>query len=118
MSQELVEAVKALGREKGIAEEKRMSALEDALLSASKKQPGAARYARVRVDRDSGDFIVEEFLLPHALEDQLLDDAEEQATGALERRVDPETGDVISPEAPATSRGLLRSFESPIELRP
>ena len=41
-----------------------MGALEDALLSAYKKQPGAARYARVRMDRDSGDFIVEEFLLP------------------------------------------------------
>src|ERR687885_287424 len=44
MSQELVEAIKALGREKGIAEEKLMGALEDALLSAYKKQPGAARY--------------------------------------------------------------------------
>ena len=46
MSQEIVEAVKALGREKGIAEEKLMGALEDALLSAYKKQPGSARYAR------------------------------------------------------------------------
>ena len=100
MSAEIVEAVKALGREKGISEEKLMGALEDALLSAYKKQPGAARYARVRMDRDSGDFIVEEFLLPDDLEDQLLDEAEEQATGALERRVDPETGEVIIPEAP------------------
>ena len=32
-----------LGREKGISEEKLMEALEDALLSAYKKQPGAAR---------------------------------------------------------------------------
>jgi hypothetical protein len=93
MSAEIVEAVKTLGREKGISEEKLMGALEDALLSAYKKQPGAARYARVRMDRDSGDFIVEEFLLPEDLEDQLLDEAEEQATGALERRVDPETGE-------------------------
>ena len=68
MSAEIVEAVKALGREKGISEEKLMGALEDALLSAYKKQPGAARYARVRMDRDSGDFIVEEFLLPPDLE--------------------------------------------------
>ena len=42
MSQEIVEAVRALGREKGISEEKLMAALEDALLSAYKKQPGAA----------------------------------------------------------------------------
>ena len=54
MSQEIVDAVRVLGREKGISEEKLMIALEDALLSAYKKQPGAARYARVRMDRDSG----------------------------------------------------------------
>src|SRR6476661_8084478 len=117
MSQELVEAVKALGREKGIAEEKLMGALEDALLSAYKKQPGAARYARVRMDRDSGDFIVEEFLLPEDLEDQLLDEAEEQATGALERRVDPETGEVIIPEAPDIDPARLSDFEDQIEIR-
>ncbi len=117
MSAEIVEAVKALGREKGIAEEKLMGALEDALLSAYKKQPGAARYARVRMDRDSGDFIVEEFLLPADLEDQLLDEAEEQATGALERRVDPETGEVIIPEAPDIDPARLSDFEDQIEVR-
>jgi ribosome maturation factor RimP len=53
MSQEIVDAVRALAREKGISEEKLMHALEDALLSAYKKQPGAAAYARVRMDRDS-----------------------------------------------------------------
>src|ERR671923_163213 len=117
MSAEIVEAVKALGREKGISEEKLMGALEDALLSAYKKQPGAARYARVRMDRDSGDFIVEEFLLPAELEDQLLDEAEEQATGALERRVDPETGEVIIPEAPDIDPAPLTDFEDQIEVR-
>ena len=117
MSAEIVEAVKTLGREKGISEEKLMGALEDALLSAYKKQPGAARYARVRMDRDSGDFIVEEFLLPEDLEDQLLDEAEEQATGALERRVDPETGEVIVPEAPDIDPARLSDFEDQIEIR-
>jgi N utilization substance protein A len=117
MSAEIVEAVKTLGREKGISEEKLMGALEDALLSAYKKQPGAARYARVRMDRDSGDFIVEEFLLPEELEDQLLDEAEEQATGALERRVDPETGEVIIPEAPDIDPSRLGDFEDQIEVR-
>jgi N utilization substance protein A len=117
MSQEIVDAVRLLGREKGIAEEKLMGALEDALLSAYKKQPGAARYARVRMDRDSGDFIVEEFMLTPELEDQLLDEAEEQATGALERRVDPETGEVIVPEAPDISPDRLADFEDQIEVR-
>ena len=53
MSQEIVEAVRALAREKGISEEKLITALEDALLSAYKKQPGAVRYARVHLDPDA-----------------------------------------------------------------
>ena len=69
------------------------------------------------MDRDSGDFIVEEFLLPEDLEDQLLDEAEEQATGALERRVDPETGEVIIPEAPDIDPARLSDFEDQIEIR-
>ena len=43
MSKEIVEAVHVLEREKGISAERLMVALEDALLSAYKKQPGAAR---------------------------------------------------------------------------
>src|ERR687894_790819 len=110
MSQEIVDAVRVLGREKGISEEKLMLALEDALLSAYKKQPGAARYARVRMDRDSGDFRVDELLLPPDLEEQLLDEAEEAAT-LEERRVDPETGEVIIPEAPDIDPARLAEFE-------
>src|ERR671939_1115279 len=101
MSQEIVDAVRALGREKGISEEKLMSALEDALLSAYKKTPGSARYARVVMDRDDGEFRVEQLIIPEELEDDLLDQVEEEAS--LEeggRRVDPETGEVIVPEAP------------------
>src|SRR4051794_13782387 len=95
MSQEIVDAVRALAREKGIAEDKLIHALEDALLSAYKKQPDAVRYARVRMDPDLGEYRVEELILPEELEDRLLDEAEEQATGELERRVDPETGEGI-----------------------
>ena len=42
VSKEIVEAVQNLEREKGISSEKLMLALEDALLSAYKKTPGAA----------------------------------------------------------------------------
>src|SRR5215210_7137513 len=112
MSQEIVEAVRALAREKGISEEKLITALEDALLSAYKKQPGAVKYARVHLDPELGEYRVEELILPEDLEDQLLDEAEEQATGELERRVDPETGEVIIPEAPeiALSRQAERDM--------
>jgi transcription termination/antitermination protein NusA len=116
MSQEIVDAVRVLGREKGISEEKLMLALEDALLSAYKKQPGAARYARVRMDRDSGDFRVDELILPPDLEEQLLDEAEEAAT-LEERRVDPETGEVIIPEAPDIDPARLAEFEDQIDTR-
>ena len=115
MSQEIVEAVRALAREKGISEEKLINALEDALLSAYKKQPDAVRYARVHLDPDLGEYRVEELILPEDLEDQLLDEAEEQATGELERRVDPETGEVIVPEAPDIDPARLAEFEDQIE---
>ena len=45
MSKEIVEAVQVLEREKGIAADRLMEALEDALLSAYKKTPEAAKYA-------------------------------------------------------------------------
>src|SRR3954466_13971890 len=103
MSQEIVDAVRSLAREKGISEDKLVRALEDALLSAYKKQPGAARYARVHLDRDLGEYRVEELLLPEDLEDQLLDEAEELASGELERPVDPEPREALIPPAPHPS---------------
>ena len=118
MSAEIVEAVKALGREKGIAEETLMTALEDALLSAYKKQPGSAKYARVTMDRDSGDFRVEELILPEDLEDQLIDEAEEAASVEEGiRRVDPETGEVVVPEVPEIPVARLEEFLDQIERR-
>src|SRR6187551_2879706 len=97
MTKEIVEAVGVLEREKGISADRLMAALEDALLSAYKKTPEAAKYARVEVDRDSGDFRVYELLLPPDLEEQLLDEVEEEAG---EPTVDPETGEMVYPEPP------------------
>jgi transcription termination/antitermination protein NusA len=72
MSKEIVEAVHLLEREKGISAERLMLALEDALLSAYKKQPGAAKYARVDMDRNTADFRVSELMVPEELEEKLL----------------------------------------------
>ena len=72
MSRELVDAIRELGDEKGIDSEILMGALEDALLSAYRKTPGAARYARVDLDRDTADFRVFELILPPELEEKLL----------------------------------------------
>ena len=73
MSQEIVEAIREIEREKGIDAEALLSALEDALLAAYKKTPGASRHATVELD-DAGDFRVFAIELPAELEKRLLED--------------------------------------------
>src|SRR5215207_6419202 len=117
MSQEIVEAVRVLGREKGISEEKLMEALEDALLSAYKKQPGAAKYARVTMDRESADFRVDELIVPADLEERLLAEQEEEAAADEQSRIDPETGEVREPEEPEVELERLKAYEDQLETR-
>jgi N utilization substance protein A len=112
MTKEIVEAVGVLEREKGISADRLMAALEDALLSAYKKTQGAAKYARVEVDRSSGDFRVFELLLPPDLEEQLLDEVEEEAG---EPTVDPETGEMVYPEPPEIDQERLAQYRDQIE---
>jgi transcription termination/antitermination protein NusA len=114
MTKEIVEAVGVLEREKGISADRLMAALEDALLSAYKKTPEAAKYARVEVDRDSGDFRVYELILPPDLEEQLLDEVEEEAG---EPTVDPETGEMVYPEPPEIDQERLAQYRDQIEER-
>jgi transcription termination/antitermination protein NusA len=112
MTKEIVEAVGVLEREKGISADRLMAALEDALLSAYKKTPEAAKYARVEVDRGSGDFRVYELILPPDLEEQLLDEVEEEAG---EPTVDPETGEMVYPEPPEIDQERLLQYRDQIE---
>src|SRR5689334_1547833 len=74
MSREILEAMGALAREKNISPDKLRVALEDALLSAYKKQPGSAKYARVDIDPDTADFRVTELIIPERLEAHLIVD--------------------------------------------
>src|ERR671934_1825282 len=80
MSREILEATRALAAEKGIPADKLFVALEDALLSAYKKQPGSAKYARVEIDHATGDFKVFELIIPERLEAQLLVEAIDEDT--------------------------------------
>ncbi len=114
MTREIVDAVTVLEREKGIAADRLMAALEDALLSAYKKTPGAARYARVEVDRDSGDFRVFELLVPPELEEKLLAEVEEEQE---EPEVDPETGELREPPEPEIAPERLAEFSDQIDER-
>lgn len=112
MSQEIVDAIKLLEREKGIDSETLMTALEDALLSAYKKSPGSAKYARVELDRESGDFLVYELLVPEDLEDELLDEVYEQ-----ESTIDPETGERRIIEEPDIAPEKLAEYRDQIPER-
>jgi transcription termination/antitermination protein NusA len=110
MSREIVEAIKGLEQEKGIDADTLMMALEDALLSAYKKTPGAAKYARVDLDRDTADFRVFELILPPELEEKLV----EQAISEQEETIDPETGEMREPEEPELDPELLAPYEDQI----
>src|SRR6202789_1101997 len=114
VSKEIVDAVKALEAEKGIAADKLMDALEDALLSAYKKTPGAAKYARVDLDHETGDFLVFELILPPELEEKLLAEAAEQQE---EPEVDPETGELKEPEDPELDPEMIAPYEDQITTR-
>ncbi|HYI81322.1 MAG TPA: transcription termination factor NusA [Thermoleophilaceae bacterium] len=114
MSKEIVEAIGALGQEKGIATDTLMDALADALLSAYKKSPGSAKYARVDIDHDSGDFTVYELILPPELEERLLAEAEEAQE---EPEIDPETGELREPEEPELDPDVLAEYSDQIEER-
>src|SRR3954465_11695689 len=91
MSQEIVDAVREIEREKGIESGTLVAALEDALLAAYKKTPGASRHATVELDARGG-FRVFSLERRGDLEVRLLDEARERALDELER-VEEETGE-------------------------
>ena len=91
MTQEIVDAIRELEREKGIETGVLVAAFEDALLAAYKKTPGASRHATVELD-DLGDFRVFSIELPDDLEARLLEEARERALDELER-IEQETGE-------------------------
>ncbi len=110
MSREILEAMHALAREKGIEPEKLMIALEDALLSAYKKQPGSAKYARVEMDRETADFRVIELIIPERLEAHLIVETIDEET-----TVDPETGEMREPEEPEIDPKKFEEYRDQID---
>jgi N utilization substance protein A len=91
MSIEIIENIRAIEREKGIEQDQLVRALEDALLAAYKKTPGAARHAMVELDEE-GEFRVFAVEIPADLEERLLDEAREAKIDELER-LEEETGE-------------------------
>src|ERR687884_354298 len=91
MSQEIIEAVRTIEREKGIETDTLVHALEDALLAAYKKTPGASRHATVELDEE-GDFRVYSIELPPDVEERLIEEARERKLEELEA-LELETGE-------------------------
>jgi transcription termination/antitermination protein NusA len=85
MSREIIELVHELERDRGIEGDTLITALEDALLAAYKKTPGASRHAVVELDKDEGDFRVFSIELPSDIEEQLLEEARERVLTELEQ---------------------------------
>ena len=91
MSQEIIDAVREIERDKGIEEGALVAALEDALLAAYKKTAGASRHASVEMD-SGGDFRVYSIELPADVEERLIDEARERKLEELEK-LEEETGE-------------------------
>jgi transcription termination/antitermination protein NusA len=110
MSREILEAMHALAREKGISAEKLIAALEDALLSAYKKQPDAAKYARVELDPETGDYRVIELIIPERLEAHLIVETIDEGT-----TYDPETGEMVEPTDPEIDPAKFAEYKDQID---
>ena len=91
MTAEIMEGIRTIEREKGIEAGTLVAALEDALLAAYKKTPGASRHAEVILDEE-GDFRVFSIEIPADLEERLVEEAREAAIDELER-IEEETGE-------------------------
>ncbi|MEO5634057.1 transcription termination factor NusA [Gaiella sp.] len=91
MTAEIMEGIRTIEREKGIEAGTLVAALEDALLAAYKKTPGASCHAEVILDEE-GDFRVFSIEIPADLEERLVDEAREAAIDELER-IEEETGE-------------------------
>jgi N utilization substance protein A len=91
MSQEIIEGIHTIEKEKGIEEGILIAALEDALLAAYKKTPEAVRHAEVKLDGE-GEFRVHGIQIPDDVEFRLIEDAREARIAELER-IEEETGE-------------------------
>jgi N utilization substance protein A len=91
MSQEIIEGIQAIEKEKGIEEGILITALEDALRAAYKKTPDAARHAEVKLD-GAGEFRVYGIEIPEDIETRLVEEAREARITELEQ-LEEETGE-------------------------
>lgn len=104
MNTEFLEALKDLEKEKGIAVDVLLEAIEAALLSAYKRNFGSLQNARVHIDRETGDFkVYNQRTVIEQVEDPRQEISIEEA-----QKINPnyELGDIV--EAEVTPRNFGR----------
>ncbi|MCR4896333.1 MAG: transcription termination factor NusA [Lachnospiraceae bacterium] len=113
MNTELMEALDALEREKGIAKEVLFKAIEDSLLTACKNHFGKADNVKVEINRETGDYLVyaakEVVKTPEEVEDDMLqislDDAKKLAKSV-------KVGDVLNVEIKSKEFGRIATMSA------
>ncbi|WP_273483687.1 transcription termination factor NusA [Desulforamulus ruminis] len=105
MNSEFLEALKDLEKEKGIAVDVLLEAIEAALLSAYKRNFGSLQNARVHIDRNTGDYKVysQRAVVEEVTDDRLEINLEEA------RKIDPRfnLGDVVENEVTPRNFGRI-----------
>lgn len=105
MNTEFLEALKDLEKEKGIAVDVLLGAIEAALISAYKRNFGSIQNARVHIDRNTGDFkVYSQRNVVEEAEDERLEISLEDA-----RKVDPRfnVGDVVENQVTPRNFGRI-----------
>lgn len=105
MNTEFLDALKDLEKEKGIAVDVLLEAIEAALLSAYKRNFGSLQNARVHIDRDTGDFkVYTQRTVSELVEDPRLEVSLEEA-----QRINPnyEIGDIVETEVTPRNFGRI-----------
>ncbi|OPY59080.1 MAG: hypothetical protein A4E55_00449 [Pelotomaculum sp. PtaU1.Bin035] len=105
MNIEFLEALKDLEKEKGIALDVLLEAIEAALLSAYKRNFGSLQNARIHIDRDTGDFRV---YTQRLVIDQV-EDSRQEITVEEAQKINPsyELGDVVETEVTPRNFGRI-----------
>lgn len=105
MNSEFLEALKDLEKEKGIAVDILLEAIEAALLSAYKRNFGSLQNARVHIDRNTGDFkVYSQRTIVEEVEDERVEINLDNA-----RKIDPRfnLGDVVEDEVTPRNFGRI-----------
>lgn len=117
MSKEIIDALRGLEQERGISHARLLEGLCDAMLSAYRKTPEAALYARVELDEEEGEFKVYELLIPDAILAEVIIETEEDEEVEAVDGFDPTTGERREQRIPQLDWDRVAEHQADIEER-